>query len=281
VFERYPDVQTIAEESTAWPMVSRPTYVGGLGFGMKWDMGWMHDTLQYMSRDPLYRKYHQGELTFRMVYAFSENFVMPLSHDEVVHGKGSLLGKMPGDEWQKFANLRALYGYMYGQPGKKLLFMGAELGQESEWRHDGSVDWHLADNERNAGVSRLLSDLNRVYRDNPALHALDVNPDGFEWVDAGSPENGVICFLRKSTDAPPVLVVCSFTPVVHDNYRVGVPRRGRWEEIINTDAPQYGGSGRGNLGGVDTAPIPYHGRSHSLNLTVPPLGVLFLRGPEE
>ncbi len=276
VFERFPDVQTFAEESTAWPMVSRPTYVGGLGFGLKWDMGWMHDTLQYMSRDPVYRKFHHNALTFRMIYAFSENFVLPLSHDEVVHGKGSLLGKMPGDDWQKFANLRLLLAAMYAQAGKKLLFMGCEFGQGREWNHDASLDWHLLEFPQHAGVRRMMEDLNRVYRDEPALHALDLDPAGFEWVDCNDWEGSSLSLLRRGRDdGQVVLVALNFTPVPRHNYRVGVPFAGRWSEIFNSDAEHYGGSGQGNLGGLDTAPVPFHGRPHSLNMVLPPLAAVY------
>ncbi|MGH8935431.1 MAG: 1,4-alpha-glucan branching protein GlgB, partial [Acidimicrobiia bacterium] len=277
VYRAHPEVQTYAEESTAWPMVSRPTYVGGLGFGLKWDMGWMHDTLQYMAKDPVHRTYHHGEITFRMLYAFNENFVLPLSHDEVVHGKGSLLAKMPGDEWQRFANLRLLYAYMYAQPAKKLLFMGGEFGQREEWRHDESLDWHLAERGPHAGLERLVADLNRLYRQEPALHELDLDPAGFEWVDANDAAASVLSFLRQPRSATgPVLAVCNFTPVVRHDYRVGVPHPGRWVEILNSDAGHYGGSGQGNGGGVEAEPIPHHGRPHSLRLTLPPLGALFL-----
>ncbi|MFW6089512.1 MAG: alpha amylase C-terminal domain-containing protein, partial [Gemmatimonadota bacterium] len=280
VYREHPDAQTFAEESTAWPMVSRPTYLGGLGFGLKWDMGWMHDTLQYMARDPVHRKYHHNELTFRQVYAFSENFVLPLSHDEVVHGKGSLLDKMPGEPARKFANLRLLLGYMYAQPGKKLLFMGAELAQWREWDHDTSLDWHLLDDPAHDGVRRWVADLNRVYRAEPALHALDADPAGFEWVDANDAESSVLVFLRKppaSSDAGPVLVAANFTPVPRPNYRVGVDRAGRWLELLNSDAHAYGGAGHGNLGSVEAAPVPSHGRRRSLTLTLPPLGIVFLK----
>ena len=277
-YGRHPDVQTIAEESTAWPMVSRPTHIGGLGFGLKWDMGWMHDTLKYMHEDPIHRKYHYGEITFRMVYAFHENFVLPLSHDEVVHGKGSLLDKMPGDEWQKFANLRLLYGYMYGQPGKKLLFMGAEIAQWREWKHDESLDWHLLQHAPHAGVHRLLEDLNRMYRSEPGLHQLDCSADGFEWIDCTDWENSVVSFLRKGRNAKDTIaVVCNFTPVPRHNYRIGVPEGGLWKEIFNSDAAEYGGSGVGNMGGVEALPLPAHGRYHSLNLTLPPLAATFLK----
>ena len=276
VYGNYPDVQTIAEESTAWPMVSRPTYVGGLGFGIKWDMGWMHDTLEYMSKDPIFRKYHHNDLTFRMLYAFSENFVLPLSHDEVAHGKGSLLGKMPGDDWQKFANLRLLLGYMYAQPGKKLLFMGGELGQWREWQHDESLDWHLLQYQRHAELQRWVKDLNRLYRSEPALHEFDCDPAGFEWIDCTDTDHSVISFIRKGrSTGNMVLTVCNFTPVPRFNYRVGVPQGGFWKELLNSDAKEYGGSGQGNLGGVEAAKIPAHSRPYSLNLTLPPLAVLF------
>jgi 1,4-alpha-glucan branching enzyme len=278
VYEQHPDVQTIAEESTAWPMVSRPTYLGGLGFGLKWDMGWMHDTLAYMSRDTLYRRYHHNQLTFRMLYAFTENFVLPLSHDEVVHGKGSLLGKMPGDDWQKFANLRLLYGYMYGQPGKKLLFMGGEFAQWNEWYHESSLDWHLLKSAPHAGMQRWVEDLNRFYTGELAMHELDLNAAGFGWVVANDPDQSVLIFLRRGkTTGTTVLVACNFTPVPRENYRVGVPWGGFWKEVLNSDAADYGGSGMGNDGGVWAAPDASHGRPHSLNLTLPPLAAVFLR----
>jgi len=279
VYERFPDVQTIAEESTSWPMVSRPTYVGGLGFGLKWDMGWMHDTLQYFQRDPIHRHYHHDNLTFRMIYAFNENFVLPLSHDEVVHGKGAVLGKMPGDAWQQFANVRLLYGTMFTQPGKKLIFMGDEFGQSREWNHSDSLDWHQLDDPRHQGIQRWIEHLNRAYRSEPALHELDCHPRGFEWVAADDADNSVLVYLRKgeSADDRPVLVVANYTPVPRHNYRVGVPNAGHWREILNSDAPEYGGSGQGNLGGVDTTPIPYHGHHQSLNLTLPPLGILLFK----
>jgi len=282
VYKNYPDVQTIAEESTAWPMVSRPTYVGGLGFGLKWDMGWMHDTLDYMTKSPIFRKYHHNELTFRMLYAFTENFALPLSHDEVVHGKGSLLGKMPGDDWQKFANLRLLLGYMYAQPGKKLLFMGGEFGQWWEWNHDSSLDWHLLTFPPHSSLQRWVEDLNRLYRSESVLHELEFDPAGFEWVDCSDFERSVISFIRKGRSTGDIiLVVCNFTPMPRFNYRVGAPRGGFWREVLNSDAQQYGGSGHGNLGGVEAAPIPCHGRPCSLNLTLPPLGVVFLKGAEQ
>lgn len=276
IYESYPDVQTIAEESTAWPMVSRPVYAGGLGFGLKWDMGWMHDTLAYFSQEPIYRKYHHDKLTFRMIYAFHENFVLPLSHDEVVYGKGSLLGKMPGDEWQRFANLRVLLGYMYAQPGKKLLFMGSELAQWSEWQHDQSLDWHALDDPRHAGMRQWIQDLNRFYRGEPALHELDCDPAGFEWIDCRDAESSVVILLRKGRrDERIVLVTCNFTPVARPNYRVGTPRAGMWKEALNSDAKYYGGSGMGNMGEVEAAPVPCHGRRFSLSLTLPPLAILF------
>jgi len=281
IYARHPDVQTVAEESTAWPMVSRPTWLGGLGFGMKWDMGWMNDTLRYLAHDPVHRRHHHDSLTFRSVYAFSENFMLPLSHDEVVHGKGSLLGRMPGDEWQKFANLRLLFGYMFGQPGKKLLFMGGEFGQVREWDHDRSLDWHLLDEPLHEGVRRWVSDLNRVYRAEPALHELDFDPAGFEWVDANDADQSVVSFLRTGPGGPPVLVVCNFTPVPRESYRVGVPRSGAWEEILNGDAVGYGGSGVGNLGGVESTGEGCHGRPDSVVLSLPPLAAVFLKGPRE
>jgi 1,4-alpha-glucan branching enzyme len=281
VYRDNPGVQTIAEESTAWPMVSRPTYLGGLGFGMKWDMGWMHDMLEYIQHDPVHRKFHHNQLSFRLMYAFNENFVLSLSHDEVVHGKGSLASKMPGDSWQKLANLRALLGYMYGQPGKKLLFMGGELGQWSEWNHDSSLDWHLLDQPQHAGLQRWVADLNNLYRDQLALHQIDFQAAGFEWVDANDWEQSVISFMRHDrARQESVLVIANFTPVVREGYRVGVPERGEWRELLNSDAEVYGGSGVGNMGGVQARPIPYHGRPYSLSLMLPPLGVLFLKNAD-
>jgi len=278
VYGNFPDVQTFAEESTAWPMVSRPTYLGGLGFGYKWDMGWMHDTLLYLSREPIHRKHHHSETTFRMVYAFTENFTLPLSHDEVVHGKRSLIEKMPGDDWQKFANLRLLFGYMFTQPGKKLLFMGDEIAQRGEWNHDGSIEWHLLQYAPHVGVQRWVEDLNRFYRQEPALHELDCEGEGFEWMDCNDAANSVLSFLRKSRRTGDlVLCLCNFTPVPRENYRVPVPRKGFWREILNSDAKLYGGSGMGNLGGVETAPTPYQGRPHALTLLLPPLAVVCLK----
>jgi 1,4-alpha-glucan branching enzyme len=259
-------------------MVSSPTYLGGLGFGLKWDMGWMHDTLVYMARDPVHRSHHHGELTFRAVYAFSENFVLPLSHDEVVHGKGSLLGKMPGDDWQKRANLRLLLGYMYTQPGKKLLFMGGELGQRSEWNHDSSVDWHLLEDPAHAGIQRWVRDLNTCYRGEPALFELDCDAAGFSWIDCHDAQQCTLSYLRRGrASAQQIAVVCNFTPVPRANFRVGVPQAGHWRELLNSDAPLYGGSGQGNLGGVRTDPVAAHGHPQSLTLTLPPLAVVLFK----
>ena len=278
VYRAHADTQTIAEESTSWPMVSRPTYVGGLGFGFKWDMGWMHDTLQYMSQDPLFRKYHHHELTFRMIYAFNENFVLPLSHDEVVYGKSSLIGKMPGDNWRKFANLRLLFCYMYAQPGKKLLFMGDEFGQWSEWRHDASLEWGLLSVEPHAALRLLVGDLNHLYRGEPALHTCENTPASFEWIDVHDAEKNVLSFLRNGNSADEVIaVVCNFSPVPRASYRIGIPRKGFWKEILNSDAKQYWGSGMGNFGGVNTVPIPLHGRKYSITLDLPPLAAVFFK----
>jgi 1,4-alpha-glucan branching enzyme len=279
LYRDYPDTQTIAEESTAWPQVSRPTHLGGLGFGMKWNMGWMHDTLDYFKNDPVHRKYHHDELTFSLWYAFHENFVLPLSHDEVVHGKGSLIGRMPGEAWQQFANLRTLFGYMWSHPGKKLLFMGGEFGQRREWNHESSLEWHVLQMDpRHEGVQKWVADLNRVKREQPALHQKDFTNDGFRWVQRGDWEQSVISFLRLGNEsAPPILVVCNFTPVARYNYRLGVPRGGYWRELLNSDAPLYGGSGLGNYGGCDATPMPYEAYSHSLSITVPPLATLFFK----
>ena len=278
VYRDFPDVQTTAEESTAWPMVSRPTYLGGLGFGMKWNMGWMNDMLRYFEQDPLFRKYHQHLLTFVLCYAFTENFILPLSHDEVVHGKRSLLCKMPGDEWQQFANLRLLLGLMWTSPGKKLLFMGGEFGQKHEWRHDQSLDWGLLEQPLHAGTRRWVTDLNRIYRQEAALHERDFSVDGFAWEDFHNHEESVISFLRFGQQRDDVvLVVCNFTPVPRLNYRVGVPQGGTWNEVANSDALCYGGSGMGPLGEIDAAAPACHGYSHSLVLTLPPLAVLVLK----
>ncbi|MGH6735033.1 MAG: 1,4-alpha-glucan branching protein GlgB [Methyloceanibacter sp.] len=277
VFAERPGTTTIAEESTAWPGVSRPTYLDGLGFGFKWNMGWMHDTLSYMQKEPIHRRHHHDQLTFGLLYAFSENFVLPLSHDEVVHGKGSLIGKMPGDLWQRFANLRAYFGFMWGHPGKKLLFMGGEFAQEAEWSHERSLDWHLLGDDMHRGVQSLVRDLNRLYQTTPALHVYDAESRGFEWVEAGDRDASVVSFLRWGREGDvPVLVVCNFTPVPRQNYRVGVPRPRRWIERINTDSKDYGGSGMGNGGEVAASATACHGRSHSLTLTLPPLATLIL-----
>ncbi len=273
-----PQAVTLAEESTAFPSVSRPVYAGGLGFHYKWNMGWMHDTLQYIQRDPLYRKHHQGEMTFGAVYAFTENFVLPISHDEVVHGKGSMFTKMPGDRWQKFANLRAYYGFMYAHPGKKLLFMGCEFAQEREWNHDQSLDWHLLDEPMHAGTQKLLRDLNALYRATPALHQRDFTPDGFEWIDHQDAERSVLSFLRRGADADKLVVaVCNFTPTPHPGYRLGVPNTGVYRESLNTDSAHYGGSNVGTpLGAASTEALPCHGRPHSIVIDLPPLAtVLF------
>ena len=272
----HPGSVVIAEESTSFPKVSRPVGDGGLGFNFKWNMGWMHDTLGYMRRDPIHRKHHQDDLTFGLLYAFSENYVLPLSHDEVVHGKGSLIGQMAGDRWQKFANLRAYFGFMWTHPGKKLLFMGGEFAQEREWNHDRSLDWHLLEDPMHQGVQRLVAELNRLYRETPALHRLDCDPSGFEWIDAGDSEQSVLSYLRKSDDgATPALVVCNMTPVVRHDYRIGAPFGGRWREAINTDADRFGGSNVGN-GDVDADDIAWHGRPASLRLTLPPLATFVM-----
>ena len=278
VYGAYPDTMMIAEESTSWPQVSRPIYLGGLGFGLKWNMGWMHDVLNYTSQDPVFRNYHHNEITFSLVYAFAENFVLPFSHDEVVYGKGSMIRKMPGDDWQKFANLRLLYGFMFGHPGKKLLFMGDEFGQWSEWNHDASLEWNLLEHPSHAGLKRWVRDLNTLYRGEPLLHTMDFNSAGFEWVDCKDFQRSIISFLRRGQNSnDQLLFVCNFTPVVRQNYRVGVPLEGHWKEILNSDAPLYGGSGQGNFGGLSTVPLPIHGRPFSLNMTLPPLGIVVFR----
>jgi 1,4-alpha-glucan branching enzyme len=269
---------TIAEESTAWPMVSRPTYLGGLGFGYKWNLGWMNDTLRYMGKDPVHRRYHQNDITFGLLYAFAENFVLPLSHDEMAHGKGSLIGHMPGDDWQKFANLRLYYAFLYTQPGKKLLFMGSEFAQWNEWNHDRGLDWAQAGAPMHRGVLQLVGDLNRLYRDLAALHQLDCEAEGFEWIDCDDVEQSVIAYLRRARGGGDyVAVVCNFTPVVRRNYRIGVPSGGRHREILNSDASDYGGSGVGNAGSATAAAVPWHGRPYSLALTLPPLGAVLFR----
>jgi 1,4-alpha-glucan branching enzyme len=288
----------IAEESTAWPGVSRPVYLGGLGFGFKWNMGWMHDTLSYLSLDPVYRQYHHNEMTFSMVYAYTENFILPLSHDEVVHGKGSLIGKMPGDEWRRFAGLRSLLAYMWAHPGKQLLFMGSEWGQVSEWSADNGLDWWVLDYDVHQGVQRLSRDLNRIYRQTPALWQLDTSPEGFSWIDANDALGNTLTFLRFAESAadareeddpaaaaaataavrPGSVVAClaNFSAVPHLKYRVGLPHAGRWRELLNTDAYMYGGSGVGNLGSIEAVPEPWHGRPASATIALPPMGVLWL-----
>jgi 1,4-alpha-glucan branching enzyme len=276
-YGEHPGIATIAEESTAWPMVSRPVHLGGLGFGYKWNMGWMHDTLEYISHDPVHRAHHHNQLTFGLLYAFTENFILPLSHDEVVHGKRSLLGRMPGDRWQRFANLRLYYTFMFGHPGKKLLFMGAEIAQENEWNHDSSLDWHLVTNPDHAGVLRLVRDLNALYRELPALHVLDCEAEGFQWIDSNDNENSVLSFIRRGgPDDAPVIVVCNFTPVPRQGYRIGAPQQGFYREALNSDADVFGGSNIGNGGGVQAEAVPWHGQPFSLMLTLPPLGGLIL-----
>ena len=278
IYRTWPDAQTFAEESTAWPMVSRPTYGGGLGFGFKWDMGFMHDTLKYFSIEPVRRKYHHNELTFRGMYAFNENFVLPFSHDEVVHGKGSLLSRMPGDEWRRFANLRLLFGYMFLQPGKKLLFMGNEFAQWREWNHDLSLDWHLSNQPAHAGVQKWITDLNLLYRREAALYETDAFSSGFEWIDCHDAAQSTISWLRRNhSHKEELVVVCNFTPEPRHNYRVGVPQGGRWQELLNSNARDYGGSGHGNFGGIDARPFQWHGRPYTLTITLPPLGLVVFK----
>jgi 1,4-alpha-glucan branching enzyme len=273
-----PEAITLAEESTAFPAVSRPTFAGGLGFHYKWNMGWMHDTLQYIERDPIHRKHHHSEMTFGLVYAFNENFVLPISHDEVVHGKGSLLAKMPGDRWQQFANLRAYLGFMFGHPGKKLLFMGCEFAQQNEWNHDQSLDWHLLEQPQHAGVQRLVRDLNRLYQTRPALYQRDFVPSGFEWIDHNDAAHSVLSFIRHGDDATTfVVVVCNFTPTVHEGYRLGVPQAGAYRECLNTDSLHYGGSNVGTpLGLANAEDHPWQGKPHSIVLTLAPLATVML-----
>jgi 1,4-alpha-glucan branching enzyme len=279
VYRLHGDAITVAEESTSWPMVSRPVELGGLGFGYKWNMGWMHDILDYFRQDPVHRRYHHDRLTFGLLYAWSENFILPLSHDEVVHGKGSLKAKMPGDDWQRFANLRLLYAFMWAYPGKKLLFMGGEFGQSSEWSHETSLEWHLLDQgPYHRGLSSLVRDLNRLYREERSLHQLDHDPAGFLWMDCRDSEQGVVAFVRFALEPGQMLLcVCSFTPVPRREYRVGVPRAGTWVEVLNTDSAHYGGSNLGNSGGVQSEPVPWHGQPHSIRLALPPLAAVWLR----
>lgn len=282
VYGAFPDILTIAEESTAWPGVSKPTYLGGLGFGQKWMMGWMHDTLTYFKNDPIHRRYHQNEITFSIMYAFTENFMLPLSHDEVVHGKGSLMGRMPGDEWQRFANLRLMYAYMYTHPGSKLLFMGCEFGQTSEWNHDNSLDWHLLQYPLHKGVQDLLKDLNAFYKKEHALYQYSSDHRGFEWIDYSDRENSVMSYIRKADSKEDLMVVVlNFTPQVRSSYRIGVPYRGSWKEIFNSDDIKYGGSGVLNSALINTSPVKYHGKDYSVSLQLPPLGMSILKLHEE
>jgi 1,4-alpha-glucan branching enzyme len=278
MYSHEPGIISAAEESTAWPGVSRPTYLGGLGFGFKWNMGWMHDTLAYFQQDAIYRRYHHHELTFSLMYAFSENFILPLSHDEVVHGKGSLYSKMAGaDPWQKLANLRALYAYMWAHPGKKLLFMGGELAQPAEWSGERSLDWHLLEQPGHAGIQALVRDLNRLYRSEPALYELDSDPTGFWWLEPNDADANVLAFARQSNDSRRVVVfVANLSPVVRSDYRLGLPRSGPWREALNTDSSFYGGSDVGNLGGVQPEPIPWHNQAFSAQVTLPPLAAVWL-----
>jgi 1,4-alpha-glucan branching enzyme len=282
VYGSFPDTITIAEESTAWPSVSKPTYVGGLGFGQKWMMGWMHDTLHYFKLDPVYRKYHQDEITFSIIYAFTENFMLPLSHDEVVHGKGSLLGRMPGDEWQKFAGLRLMFSYMYTHPGTKLIFMGGEFGQSSEWNHDRSIDWDALSHAPNQGILKLMKDLNALYKTEKALYHYAFDGKGFEWSDYGDRENSVIVYIRKAEDKNDLMmVICNFTPATRSLYRIGVPYRGTWKEVFNSDDVKYGGSGVLNSGLLYTTPVKYHSKDNSVAISLPPLGITVLKLNEE
>ncbi len=276
VHGEHPGVLMLAEESTAWPGVSRPVYLGGLGFGFKWNMGWMHDTLSYFSKDPIHRRYHHNNLTFSLMYAWSENFVLPLSHDEVVHGKGSLIGKMPGDKWQRLANLRCLLAYMWAHPGKQLLFMGGEIAQEREWDHDWSLDWQVLDDPAHRGVQKMVGDLNKVYRSLPALWELDCSPDGFRWIDANDADNNVISFFRTAADGSVLVCVCNLSPIPRTGFRVGLPKAGEYTEVLNTDAAPYGGTNTGNMGSITALERPWHGLEYSADLTLPPLGVVWL-----
>jgi 1,4-alpha-glucan branching enzyme len=278
VYANFPDVITIAEESTAWPGVSKPTYLGGLGFGQKWMMGWMHDTLHFFQKEAIHRKYHQNEITFSVMYAFTENFMLPLSHDEVVHGKGSLLGRMPGDEWQRFANLRLLFAYMYTHPGTKLVFMGGEIAQSGEWNHDKSLDWHLLEYAQHAGMKTFMQELNVHYKSEPALYHYSFDQRGFQWIDYSDSENSVMAYQRKSDKkADLLIVVCNFTPEARQHYRIGVPFRGKWREVFNSDNLKYGGSGILNMGDLPTSPIKYHHQDYSVSIALPPLGITVLK----
>jgi len=279
-YRRVPGIVTIAEESTAWPGVTRATHLGGLGFGLKWNMGWMHDSLQYMSKEPIYRQYHHGEMTFSLVYAFSENFVLPISHDEVVHGKGSLLRKMPGDRWQQLANLRAFFAYMWSHPGKQLLFMGSEFGQEAEWAEGRSLDWWLEQTPGHSGLQQLVRDLNRLYREHDQLWALDNDAAGFEWIDANDSLHNTFSYLRKDASGRYLAVVVNFSAIPQEDYRIGLPHAGRWREVLNTDAELYGGSGVGNLGAVVAEEVSWHAKPASASLRVPPLGAVWLVAEE-
>ncbi len=278
VHQEHPDVLTFAEESTSWPMVSRPVYLGGLGFDLKWNMGWMHDILEYIQKDPVYRRYHHNALTFSLIYAFTENFILPFSHDEVVHGKRSMLHKMPGDDWQRFANLRALYAFMYAHPGKKLLFMGSEFGQFNEWNAQTGLDWHWLDRDLNHRLLAFVRDLNALYRAEPALHEVDFDWEGFEWIDFRDVDNSIVSLVRRARNRDDlVIVAANYTPIPREGYRIGVPRAGFYREILNSDSVHYGGGNLGNSGGLAAEPQPWQNQPYSLKVTIPPLGVVYLK----